>query len=149
MSSFSCCIEGVQTARSSVHESRLKTVREPTLRPGVFSALQPAAVLDASQTEPNDTAQSFYEYYAFYATPLDFGLRRTDLTLAFCVPLEKKILAGLPADGLVIQTDDPNLEFGNDGSVSAVDACSGLEVEVVSCHHTSYDIHCSQYSGVG
>lgn len=43
-------------------------------------------------------------------------------------------MTGLPADGLVIQTDDPDLAFGGDASVSAVDACSGLEVAVVSCH---------------
>eukprot|EP00752_Nemacystus_decipiens_P006177 g5574.t1 len=40
------------------------------------------------------------------------------------------ILTGLPADGLFIQTDDPNLVLGEDAAVSAVDACSGLEVAV-------------------
>lgn len=58
---------------------------------------------------------------------------------------ETQILAGLPADGLVIQTDDPNLAFGDDPSVSAVDACSGLGVEVVS-HLPSDGI---LFSGVG
>lgn len=32
----------------------------------------------------------------------------------------------------MIETDDPNFEFGDDGTVVAVDACSGLEVALVS-----------------
>jgi len=42
------------------------------------------------------------------------------------------MLTGLPAEGLVVETDDPNFAFGDDTSVVAVDACSGLEVPVVS-----------------
>ena len=43
-----------------------------------------------------------------------------------------QILTGLPVEGLVVETDDPNFSFGDDTSVVAVDACSGLEVPVVS-----------------
>ena len=32
----------------------------------------------------------------------------------------------------MFETDDPNFSFGDDTSVLAVDACSGLEVPVVS-----------------
>lgn len=46
--------------------------------------------------------------------------------------LKKQILTGLPTDGLVVQTEDPGLAFGNETSVLAVDSCSGLEVPVVS-----------------
>lgn len=54
-------------------------------------------------------------------------------TRSFCSVPPKQILTGLPADGLVVQTDDPTLAFGNnDTAVQAVDACSGLEVAVVS-----------------
>lgn len=42
------------------------------------------------------------------------------------------MLTGLPAEGEVIQTDDPNFSFGDDMTVVAVDACSGLEIAVVS-----------------
>lgn len=61
-------------------------------------------------------------------------MRKSVVNLSPCLEPPKQILTGLPADGLIIQTDNPNLEFGNDDSVSAVDACSGLEVAVVSCH---------------
>jgi len=43
----------------------------------------------------------------------------------------QQILTGLPAEGLVVDTDEPNFAFGDDTSVVAVDACSGLEVPVV------------------
>lgn len=32
----------------------------------------------------------------------------------------------------MVETDDPNFSFGDETSVVAVDACSGLEVPVVS-----------------
>lgn len=75
------------------------------------------------------------------------GLMRKNVMSPSSVSLHPgtQILAGLPANGLVIQTDDPNLAFGDDASVSAVDACSGLEVEVVS-HRTSDGI---LFSGIG
>ena len=47
-------------------------------------------------------------------------------------PPLQQILIGLPADGLVIETDDPEFSWGDDLSVVAVDACSGLEAPVVS-----------------
>lgn len=48
------------------------------------------------------------------------------------MPFPKQILTGLPDEGLVVETDDPDFSFGDDTLVVAVDACSGLEVPVVS-----------------
>lgn len=82
-------------------------------------------------TEPDDTYRTISPRRNDERQPC--GLTRKSLCHIFVAlhPI-KQILAGLPADGLVIQTDDPNLTLGNDAAVSAVDACSGLEVEVVS-----------------